>query len=127
MLNHSKSLMMGYRKCFKKIPITICQISLVFQVIFWTIALNEVQRVDALREYDRLSISNGNPTTAGFFDIESGVTHAGGGFDMSSVNDFRHVSHEELLSIGGGFDNFTDPGVTHFSEILFDFDHYQVC
>ena len=63
-----------------------------------------------------------------FSKEDSAFEISGFKFDLiGSINDFRHVSHEELLSFGNGFDNFTDPGVTHFSEILFDFIHHQVC
>ncbi|TRY69068.1 hypothetical protein TCAL_11284 [Tigriopus californicus] len=44
--------------------------------------------------------------------------------DLSSaVSDYRVVSHEDLLP---GLDQFSDEGVRHFSEILFDYRRYQV-
>ena len=125
-LKYCESLIPDYRKNKNKISV-MCQILLVFQLIVCTIATNGIRSVDGYQGYSRLSISNGDLVRTGFLDIDSGVSHVAGGVEIGSINDFRHVSHEELLSFGNGFDNFTDPGVTHFSEILFDFIHHQVC
>ena len=118
MLKHSKSLVKGYRKYSTIMSSTVvCQISFIIQILLWIVTFNGVVRVNASTEYNRLSIS----------DTHSFGSNTGSFLDENAFNDFRHVSHEELVNIGEGFDNFTDPGVTHFSEILFDFDHYQVC
>ena len=117
---HSKSLKSGYRKYYQKMTWSVfCQISFFFQVTILTqfVLLNLVSLVDAIEQYNRLSISDKSLTT---IQRDSDL-------DVNAFNDFRHVSHDELLRIGDGFDSFTDPGVTHFSEILFDFNHYQVC
>ena len=89
---------------------------LALQLIFCFFVLKTFRQVDALEEYNRLSISDSSSIDIGAINGQS----------KHYSSDYRHVTHEELLSIGDGFDNFTDPGVTHFSEILFDFDHYQV-
>ena len=94
----------------------LCQITLAFQLIIFFFGPNTLIEIDALEDYNRLSISD-----ISSIDIDAIKTQSG-----HYSSDYRHVTHEELLSIGDGFDNFTDPGVTHFSEILFDFDHYQV-
>jgi hypothetical protein len=41
----------------------------------------------------------------------------------SSISDFRNVRYEDLLP---RIDQFSETGVSHFSEILFDFARYQV-
>ena len=93
-----------------------CQILLVLQLILCSFLLKTIEEVNAQEEYNRLSISDSSSIDIGAINGQS----------RHYSSDYRHVTHEELLSIGDGFDNFTDPGVTHFSEILFDFDHYQV-
>ena len=125
-LKYCESLISNHRKNKKKISV-MCQILLVFQLILCTIPANGIRPVDGSQSYNRLSVSIGDMVRTGFLDVNSGVSHVAGGVEIGSINDFRHVSHEELLSFGNGFDNFTDPGVTHFSEILFDFIHHQVC
>ncbi len=43
--------------------------------------------------------------------------------DGGMVTDFRRVSYESLVH---NMDQFTETGVTHFSEILFDVKRYQL-
>ena len=116
--NPIKHLLNSHRKCVsrRKMSSIFCQILLVLQLIFSSFILKTIEEVYALEDYNRLSIS----------DISTIDIGAINGQSKHYSSDYRHVTHEELLSIGDGFDNFTDPGVTHFSEILFDFDHYQV-
>ena len=114
---HCKSLVMGYRKCsFIKMSKLNCHSFLNLKITLFIFALSGIIKLEASGEYNRLSI----------LDTNSLAEDANNHLSASSISDFRHVSYEELLTIGNGFDNFTDPGVTHFSEILFDFDHYQV-
>ena len=107
-----------HRKCFsrRRMSSIICQIVVAFQFIIFFFGPKTLIQIDAQEEYNRLSISDTSS-----IDIDAIKSQSG-----HYSSDYRHVTHEELLSIGDGFDNFTDPGVTHFSEILFDFDHYQV-
>ena len=42
---------------------------------------------------------------------------------LDSSSDFRNVRYEDLLP---RIDQFSETGVSHFSEILFDFARYQV-
>ena len=99
----------------------MCQILLL--LVFWM----NMGCTQASQKYNRLSISNGDPTRMGFFDNEAGVSHVAGGFQLNSMTDFRHVSYEELSNNRDrGFDNFSDPGVTHFSTLLFDHQNAQV-
>ena len=113
-----KHLPKPHRKCFsrRRMSSILCQIVLAFQLIIFFFGPNTLIEIDALEDYNRLSISD-----ISSIDIDAIKSQSG-----HYSSDYRHVTHEELLSIGDGFDNFTDPGVTHFSEILFDFDHYQV-
>ena len=113
-----KHLPNPHRKCFsrRRMSSILCQIVLAFQLIIFFFGPNTLIEIDALEDYNRLSISD-----ISSIDIDAIKSQSG-----HYSSDYRHVTHEELLSIGDGFDNFTDPGVTHFSEILFDFDHYQV-
>jgi len=114
---HCKSLVMGYRKySINRMSKINFHSFLSLQIALFILALSGIMLVEASDEYNRLSISDTNSFVEGTNNYLS----------TSPLSDFRHVSYEELLTIGNGFDNFTDPGVTHFSEILFDFDHYQV-
>ena len=117
-LKPQNHLLNAHRKCIsrRRMPSRFCQMLSGLQIIFCFFVLKTFIQVDALEEYDRLSISDS-------ISIDIGAIN---GKSKHYSSDYRHVTHEELLSIGDGFDNFTDPGVTHFSEILFDFDHYQV-
>ena len=116
--NIVKHLLNSHRKCVsrRKMSSIFCQILLVLQLILCSFVLKTIEEVNAQEEYNRLSISDSSSIDIGAINGQS----------KHYSSDYRHVTHEELLSIGDGFDNFTDPGVTHFSEILFDFDHYQV-
>ena len=55
------------------------------------------------------------PSTSGF-ELKSDPP-------IDSSSDFRNVRYEDLLP---RIDQFSDTGVSHFSEILFDFARYQV-
>ena len=117
-LKPQNHLLNSHRKCVsrRRMSSRFCQMLLALQLIFCFFVLKTFRQVDALEEYNRLSISDSSSIDIGAINGQS----------RHYSSDYRHVTHEELLSIGDGFDNFTDPGVTHFSEILFDFDHYQV-
>ena len=115
---HCKSLVMGYRKYYPySMPTKISHSFLNIKNMVSIFLISSFMLVAASEEYNRLSISD----TRSFMQGHNADLYA----SLWAI-DYRHVSHEELLNIGNGFDNFTDPGVTHFSEILFDFDHYQV-